>query len=236
MRKLLTGALTVVLSGSAAKAAVTYDLVASQTGTPNTLQSTFIPSTNGQVYSLNLYLRETVSNPDLSTLSDEGGLLRSNVVLTRTGTGASITAISRNAQFDDGGFGNVAVTGGGSGAELIEQRFVDDNLDRSAGVPRDQSNGTSVIVDSATVQRVFLGSFNVTINTLSATTGINIADFSADSGDVFTWLSLNTLDNDPPGGPGGIGSGFLVFTTLPEPTSLSLIALGGLVVARRRRA
>jgi len=198
---------------AAARGSVTFDFVAGQPS------YTVAPGGSTPVQ---VFLRETLSQGSVSTLAAEDGLFSAVAQAARTGTlpsaPATITGASANpANFDGQDLSSVnsggvqAITGG-------SRAFAD-------------ADGTPIIVDSANVRRVSIGTFTLTAGGVpSQTTTFQLAD-RPDRDDTLTWTNGTILD------PQIAPTTFDVVTT-PEPSAaltLAAAAAGASLIFRGKR-
>lgn len=205
------GLLMAVVSPRTLQAAVLYDFT--------TDQSNYTVLPNGTTTIL-VFLRETLTGGSPSTLAAEDGLFSSVARVTRTtspSAPATITAASRDTtNFND--FNDSAVLSGGTAANVGGTRSLS------------AANGTPVIVDSATVRRVSVGSVTIQAGlTPLQTTTFTVADRPG-STDTLTWTTGQQLD-------GLIQPQTFTVTVIPEPATATVFGAvaAGLLLRRRSR-
>lgn len=209
----LAGFCLIGLFGTAARAAVTFDFVTdNNNGNYNVLPSSTVV--------VQIFLRETLDSGSTSILGPQDGLFSGLVRTIRSvapSSPANITASSRDGtNFND--FNDSTVDSGNAGANT--------GGTRSLGA----ANGTPIITDSATVRRVSLGTITIQAGVIPLqTTTFNMID-RISTADTLTWTSGTQLDSQI------VSRTFNVtVTNVPEPATLSILGLGGMLLLRRVR-
>jgi len=204
----LLGLCLIGLMGTAAQAQRTFDIVSDQGN------YTVLPNGTATVQ---VFLRETLAGGSTSLLVQEDGLFSSVVQATRTtspSNPATITAAARDAtNFND--FNDSAVAAGGAQANV--------GGTRSLG----SATGTPIITDSATVRRISIGTFTIQGGLIPLQTSTFTIGDRPGTADTLTFTTGQQLDSL-------IGSRTFTVSVLPEPASLGLLGLGGMLLLRRR--
>lgn len=214
---------------SSAQAALSYSYVFDQ--------ATYAVAQGGTV-SVPVYFRESASNPNVPKLAAQNGLAAASVLLQRTlGAGIQITGITPNALFDgtvnpDPGTPPFSVDAASLYATTLDPLLASDPLP-THGIPATETPAGSDI------WRVLLGSFSFTAIGNPGDSATFQATMLNSTSDVATWDSLygasatfEVLAN----GDGLISSPSVSFTIVPEPGSLTLLALASLALAGRNSA
>jgi MYXO-CTERM domain-containing protein len=212
-----------------ASAAVVYSYIA---------QSHHYSGNPGDVIAVNVYLQEQLTaSSDVPFLATEGGLSGFGVVATQSPTGLPSSPSFLSAPISDavdfGGFkSNSPPDAAGDTATIAA------SINLGASGVQVNNGGANVAISNA----VFLGTFSVTVAPGTTTFTLGAVDPVNGANTVTKNGSDLDIQQDPFGGPStafiGVGSGTTTFdvTAAPEPASLGVLAMGGLLVLRRRRA
>ncbi len=202
-------------------------------------QATYSGVTPGSTVNVPIYLQEV--NSDASTnslLVSEDGLFGAGVSVAYNSGDATttITGVSTNSGSPTTGFDNILDQSfASSSAAILEQvnTFPPDSDGVAAGP---QINGIS---------SVFLGTLTLAATpTPGQTTTFTVGRYDPVSGNSVTYTNGYDLDDnaDPLGPPDAATlyndaapTNFSIITSVPEPASISLIALSAALLASRRR-
>lgn len=167
---------------------------------------------------VNIYLHETLTDGSTSLLATENGLLGYGFSVVRSsGDGAYFSAITSNT----------AAFGG-----LVSPHLTTGSASLSDNVPLTSANGP--VPDGSGL--IFLGRITLALNeTGSAPTSFTLRRDNDLGGNTGTFTNFYDIDFDSvePEFAGATGSA--TFTVVPEPTAITLLALGGMGILRRRR-
>ncbi len=133
---------------------------------------------------------------------------------------------TRNGPYDDRGTGNFSITG----SNVIT------NLGASPGAGFDIVGGT-VLASGTLTNQTYAGGFGAQGSTPLVSDSFN----SSDTVGTYRYLRFDALSigaaADKGFGPAGVGLNEIRVFAVPEPASLTIVALGGIgLLARRRRA
>src|SRR5207302_4657897 len=125
---------------------------------------------------------------------------------------------------------------GGTGFSAVSFPVV--SFSNTESVPASALSGPVGLTGSG-VRKVLLGSVTLQVGTVSSTFLVGARDLSNTNTTFFTTGTVNGLDLDSAGQPPFNGASDVTFAitinALPEPASASLVALGGVLLAARRR-
>jgi hypothetical protein len=216
----------VALAGSAAHATIVYQYVAdlsSFSGPPGTAVPT-----------ISIYLQQTVSGGSPDLLLQNSGLRSAGFKLSRPGIAGDGGANITNVVDQTGAGGSFA---GGTGFTPVA--FPTASFANTESVPAFAVTGPLGNLNGS-VRTILLGTVSMTVGTVPSTFTLGARDLSNTNTTFFTPHGDTGLDLD-----GVLGTPFqgasdlsfsIVINPIPEPVAVSLLALGGLLTARRRRA
>ena len=167
-----------------------------------------------------VYLRETVTNPDVSFLVAEDGLFSAGVLVERTASSLGQPAVIAGALANETEFDDLpaTITVADDEASIFEMR---DLLGHSSGVLVAETFPGSGVRD------IWLGTFTLMAGaTAGEVTTFQVTDNTTD--DTLTWTNFTLLDPD-------IYSTSLTVTVVPVPSSILLCITGVFAIVVRRR-
>lgn len=225
---MLFGSLACCVSAAQAQTTYGYFYVAGQT--------TYSGVTPGSTINVPIYLEEVNSDGSTnSLLASEEGLFGAGVSVAYASGDASttITGVSANSGSPPSGFDNILDQTSTAGSAAILEQVNSSDPGVAAGP---ETNGVS---------SVFLGTLTLkaTANP-GQTTTFTVGRYDPVSGNSVTYTSGYDLDDnadpfDPPDAASlyndAAPTNFSIVTSLPEPASVSLVVIPGLLVTARRR-
>jgi PEP-CTERM motif len=217
-----------------AAAAVVYSYVtdkSSYTGAP------------GSSVVVDVYLKEDLTNGSTSFLASDNGLAAFAVLINKSNAPAApatITGSNVNGTDFPLFHANTMVVAGGASASI--GGAID--VAATAGVLPGNTGGGAV-TGPAVSNEIFLGTLNVTVGSSGATTFTVGALDPVNGTNTVTKANVFDLDTgldgdlNPTTAYTAVGTTLTSFTVsapIPEPASMGLLAVGGLLALRRRRA
>ena len=211
---LILAGLLVVVAGSEVKAEVVYSY---------SLNAPSYEVQPGESIDVAVYIQETAIAPDVSLIASDNGLGTTGFRLEQAGSSlgdpATITGAALNPEFNDPSNVLPVVTAG-----TVSLYETVDLMGTAGVMGADLGSG---------IRRVFLGTVRFTGSaTVGEETTFDVSTRGA-AADTSTFNSTIPLDGPPPAP--GIGSTTITIRVVPEPATLSLLALGSLALIRRKR-
>jgi len=215
--------LGLAFGGNQASGSIVYQYVAQQgqySGNP------------GQVIPVNVYLQESLTGSSQSFIASDGGLSGFGVLATEVSAGgtSALTGIADSPSF--GGLHNDVPPDASGASATMDATIALGSPGVNVG-----NGGSGISIPNA----VYLGTLSVTVGPGSTTFSLGAID-PVNGGNTTT--KNNVYDLDLTADNSGLaantftpaGAGSFTVTASPEPGSLGVLALGGLLALRRRRA
>jgi hypothetical protein len=196
-------------------------------------QSTY-QGTPGTTIPVSLYLKEVVTSPDSSVIEHDGGLFAIGAQVAGPSGSNLATITSQTA--------NSADFGGPASNTLSPTLATFQEAIGTPPAPNVQLGNTGGGAAPSVAGEIYLGKVLITVG--SVDTVFTVGAFNDGSGPGGTTLTKAGSDldagldvnSDPLPGVSSGGLSRFVVSAVPEPGSLGVFALGGLLALRRRRA
>jgi hypothetical protein len=246
------------MDGSAKAALESFKYVAEVNGTGAT---SITGATPGQTYQIDLFLQSSNVSPTASILSstNEDGLGGAGVKIALVPANSQSTPASLAGPAAATFNGNTAgspenYADFNAGSAFASQTISPNSIAFHESVSVSASDGVNFKSASSpsetTASQIYLGSVTITAPTQPGTTTFAVGEFQASGSETVTFNNVVDLDtgnlgfastaNGPAYDFNSIGSTTTPFSittgsSIPEPSGLALLTLGGLFLARRRR-